>query len=146
MVIERGAPQRLPKERGIFRNWGAFFDFNDVLEIPHGGLSFPHREWSISVWITLPITYETGRKHILVQSIEGTRAHLAVDETCSRLGSFDEDRDLFIDSGADLNKYVHKLLILCRYKKGWHNIIVTCENSVEMKVTFFIDGNQTKES
>ena len=39
VLIEHGQPKRLPKERGIFRNWGAFFDFSDVLEIP-GGLNF----------------------------------------------------------------------------------------------------------
>lgn len=59
MLVEHGNPKRLPKDRGIYRNWGAFFDFNDVLSIP-GGLNIPDGEWSISAWIILPINYETG--------------------------------------------------------------------------------------
>ena len=26
LLTEYGRPKRLPKDRGIFRNWGAFFD------------------------------------------------------------------------------------------------------------------------
>ena len=53
-----------------------------------------------------------------------------IDETVSRLYSIDENSGLRIDSGVDLNKY----------KKGWHNIIATCDNKIEQKVTFYIDG------
>ena len=42
LLIEWGKPKRLPKDRGIFRNWGAFFDIGDVLEIP-GGLPIPNK-------------------------------------------------------------------------------------------------------
>ena len=35
-VVQWGEPHRLPDGRGLYRNWGAFFDFNDVLEIPSG--------------------------------------------------------------------------------------------------------------
>lgn len=26
LAVEWGVPKRLPKDRGIYRNWGAFFD------------------------------------------------------------------------------------------------------------------------
>ena len=61
---------------------------------------------------------------------------VAVDETGSRLGSVDEQSGEFVDSGVDLN----------RYKKGWHQVSVVCDNSSEMKITFYLDGKQTKES
>ena len=35
-VVQWGDPHRLPEGRGLYRNWGAFFHFNDVLEIPGG--------------------------------------------------------------------------------------------------------------
>lgn len=35
-LIKWGEPHRLPKNRGLYRNWGAFFDFGDVIEIPGG--------------------------------------------------------------------------------------------------------------
>ena len=80
--------------------------------------------------------YETDRRHVLVQPVNGKGAHVAIDETGSRLGCVDEEKGLFVDSGVDLSKI----------RKGWHNIVITCDNSIEMKVTFYIDGKQTKES
>ncbi len=129
MLLTWGEPKRLPYERGIYRSWGAFFDFGDVLELPTP-LELPSGDWSISVWLILPIPYVTDRPHTLVQSVTGRGAHVAIDETGSRLGCFDEERGLFIDSGVDLS----------RERKGWHNIVVTCDNSIEMKVTFYIRG------
>lgn len=35
-IMQWGDPHRLPKGRGLYRNWGAFFDFGDVLEIAGG--------------------------------------------------------------------------------------------------------------
>lgn len=35
-IIQWGDPYRLPEGRGLYRNWGAFFDFGDVLEITSG--------------------------------------------------------------------------------------------------------------
>ena len=93
-------------------------------------MPFQGREWTLSAWIILPITLETGKRHTLAQANDGRGAFVAVDETGSRLGSIDTQNGMFIDSGVDLG----------RYKKGWHNIIVTCDNAVEMKVTFFLDG------
>ena len=60
--VKYGNPHRLPKNRGLYRDWGAFFDFGDVIEIP-GGITAPNilmDKWSISFWVVLPLTlYET---------------------------------------------------------------------------------------
>ena len=48
----------------------------------------------------------------------------------------DEKTGLRIDSGVDLNKY----------KKGWHNITVTCDNATDMLAKFYIDGKANKEA
>jgi hypothetical protein len=61
---------------------------------------------------------------------------VVIDETGSRLGCVDEEKSMFVDSGVDLSKI----------RKGWHNIVVICDNSIETKVTFYLDGKQTKES
>lgn len=39
-LVQWGEPHHLPMDRGLYRNWGAFFDFGDVIEIP-GGLQCP---------------------------------------------------------------------------------------------------------
>ena len=68
-VIQWGQPHRLPEGRGLYRNWGAFFDFNDVLEVA-GGLTTQNglmERWTISFWMILPLTmYDTTKKHVLV--------------------------------------------------------------------------------
>lgn len=71
-----------------------------------------------------------------MQSIFGKGGHVVIDETGSRLGAIDEEKGLYVDSGVDLSKI----------RKGWHNIVVTCDNQNEMKITFYLDGKQTKES
>ena len=38
IITVYGKPGRMPPDRGIYRNWGAFFDLGDVLEI-NGGLN-----------------------------------------------------------------------------------------------------------
>lgn len=35
-LVVWGEPHRLPSDRGLYRNWGAFFDFGDVIEILGG--------------------------------------------------------------------------------------------------------------
>jgi hypothetical protein len=35
-LVTWGNPYHLPDNRGLYRNWGAFFDYGDVLEIPGG--------------------------------------------------------------------------------------------------------------
>ena len=32
-LIMWGDPHKLPRHSGLYRNWGAFFDFGDVIEI-----------------------------------------------------------------------------------------------------------------
>ena len=32
----KGKPGRMPPDRGIYSNWGAFFDLGDSIEIPNG--------------------------------------------------------------------------------------------------------------
>ena len=139
MILQAGDPKRLPVDRGIYRNWGAFFDEGDILSLSNGGLGFPRDQWTITAWITLPIVKfkNSGRRHVLVQPISGKGIHLMVDETGSRLGSIDEISGLFIDSMIDLTKY----------SKGWHHIAVTCDNSDnEKSVTFYIDGSNELDS
>ena len=55
-----GKPGRMPPDRGIYRNWGAFFDFGDALMIS-GGIDImgsqdqgTHLEFSITFWTILP--------------------------------------------------------------------------------------------
>lgn len=68
-IIQWGEPHRLPQERGLYRNWGGFFDFGDCMEIP-GGLSSTEilmKQWSISFWMILPLSmFDTKKKHVLV--------------------------------------------------------------------------------
>ena len=67
--VQWGDPHRLPDGRGLYRNWGAFFDFNDVIEVP-GGVQVPGaimRKWTISFWMILPLSiFNTGKRHVLV--------------------------------------------------------------------------------
>lgn len=74
LLVQIGEPFRLPTGRGLYRDWGAFFDFNDVLEIP-GGIAIPGmimEKWTISFWMILPLNlHKTNKKHVLVQSIKG---------------------------------------------------------------------------
>lgn len=57
-----GNPHRLPEGRGLYRNWGAYFDFNEVIEIP-GGLQTDGiimEKWSISFWTIFPLINMSG--------------------------------------------------------------------------------------
>lgn len=59
-----GNPGRIPPDRGIYRNWGTFFDYDQSLEIA-GGLDhkgnknpdLPQLEWTITFWTILPFGY-----------------------------------------------------------------------------------------
>ena len=70
-----GGPTRLPAQFGLYRNWGAFFDFGDVLEVSSVGIMdavLLNESWTVSFWTILPMdVFETHKKHILIQSIEG---------------------------------------------------------------------------
>jgi len=63
-LLQWGNPQRLPKDRGIFRNWGTYFDFGDVVEVP-GGIKLKDK-WSVSVWIVLPVLMGQESIHTLL--------------------------------------------------------------------------------
>ena len=75
-VRQFGKPGRMPPNRGVYRNWGAFFDFNDCLLIS-GGLDMvnlkedKNLEWSISFWTLLPFTYDTKQRRVLIQDVTG---------------------------------------------------------------------------
>ena len=69
LIVHWGKPSGLPKNMGLYRDWGAFFDFGDVLEIPTGiavtGMIM--EAWTISFWTILPMdVFTTHKKHILV--------------------------------------------------------------------------------
>jgi len=68
-LVQWGEPHSLPKGKGLYRNWGAFFDFGDMIEIP-GGIQSETvimEQWSISFWTILPMTiFQTQKKHVLV--------------------------------------------------------------------------------
>ena len=78
-----GNPGRMPPDRGIYRNWGAFFDLGDSIEIS-GGLnhkgnkdpSAPQLEWTITFWTMLPASYNSDSKRTLVQAYDGQGAYL----------------------------------------------------------------------
>lgn len=93
-LIQWGEPHRLPPGRGLYRNWGGFFDFGDSIEIP-GGITVPSvllEQWSISFWVILPMTmFDTKRKHVLVQNFNGKGAYIQIDETLSSLECICED-------------------------------------------------------
>lgn len=146
MVIQWGEPFKLPPGRGLYRNWGAFFNFGDVLEIP-GGVTAPRTlmyQWSISFWMILPMTvFDTKKKHVLVQSIHGQGAYVQIDETMSCLQVVCERTQKEV-TGFDISKEIkHK-----NFKKGWHNFVITCDNEFEDgdgRVTFYFNGLQTQE-
>ena len=35
-LVTWGEPHQMPNGKGLYRNWGGFFDFGDVIEIPGG--------------------------------------------------------------------------------------------------------------
>lgn len=68
VFVHWGQPHRLPENRGLYRNWGAFFDYGDVIEIP-GGVqvnSVIMEQWTISFWMVVPLFLEAKKAHVLV--------------------------------------------------------------------------------
>lgn len=140
-LMIQGSPKRLPEGRGLYRNWGAYFDFNEIIEIP-GGIQTEGiimERWSISFWTILPLPNLGGLddkvkpKHVLIQNVNGTGAYIQVDHTCQKLQMVCEKTGREISADVDLKEY----------KKGWHNIIVVCDNldpGCEGAVSFYIDG------
>ena len=118
-----GKPGRMPPDRGIYRNWGAFFDFGDSLLISGGvdimGTGENHLEWSITFQTILPAAYDTMQERVLVQNILGTGAYFALDDTGNQMGCIDELTDEFIDAGIELSNNK-------KIKRGWHHIAIVC--------------------
>jgi hypothetical protein len=86
-IIQLNDPDRLPDNRGQYRNWGAFFNFNDVLEI-QGGIDVKEKymhQWSVSFWMNLPLENNTGQPHVLVQSVAGKGAYVQIDASGKKL-------------------------------------------------------------
>ena len=66
ILTKRGDPKHMPPERGIFRNWGCFFDFGDLIEVPN--LKYEVDCFSVTFWMVLPVKYNTEAKHTLLAS------------------------------------------------------------------------------
>jgi len=80
-IIMYAEPHRLPEDRGIYRNWGAYFDFGDVLEVPLG-VQTPTKimpQWSVSFWMLFPMV-DSRQKKVLIQSIHGEGAYIRFSE------------------------------------------------------------------
>ncbi len=138
IIIKEGDPARLPVDRGIYRNWGAYFDQGDILLITNGGLNVVESSFTVTLWITLPIVkfQNSGRRHVILAPAKGKGITLLVDETGSRIGAVDEKTGLFVDSGNDFSKF----------KKGWHHIAIVYEGEGSQKyVTFYIDGKSAQQ-
>lgn len=68
-----GTPGRMPPDRGIFSNWGAFFDIGEYLEIPNGldhkgnrNSELPMLEWTIYFQTIMPFEYRKNSRRTLV--------------------------------------------------------------------------------
>lgn len=56
-LVQYGNPQRIPSGRGFMGTDGAYFDVNDVIEVP-GGVHCQEvvmEQWSVSFWVLLPV-------------------------------------------------------------------------------------------
>jgi len=67
-----GKPGRMPPDRGIYNNWGAFFDLGDSLEIPNGfshkgnlDKEKPQLEWTIYFQTIMPFKYREQKTRTL---------------------------------------------------------------------------------
>lgn len=86
----------------------------------------------------LPLTlYETQRKHVLIQNFKGEGAYIQVDENCKDLQCVCELTGRTISAGIDLRME----------KKGWHNIVVVCNNIENERgnIKFMINGKPTRD-
>ncbi len=118
-----GSPLKLPAEKGMHSNWGAFFSFGDLLVLDDP-VRFERKEWSISFWMTTPVV-DTGKQHTLVQSVKGIR-YVVIDPTGLRLGIYDRA----------MRKYRNALKMDKLGTYMWHNVIITYS---EGKVKYYID-------
>ena len=146
IVLKWGEPYKLPPGRGLYRNWGVFFNFGDVIEIP-GGVTSPGTlmyKWTISFWMILPLkVFDTQKKHVLVQNIDGEGAYVQIDETMSCLQVVCEQTKKEITC-LDISKEMKRK----NFKKGWHNFVITCDNQDESgdgRVTAYFNGLLTEK-
>ena len=110
-----GRPLKLPPEKGMHDNWGAFFSFGDLIVLDDPIVMHNHT-WSISFWMTIPPII-TDCQHTLLQSVTGAR-YIVLDETGLRLGIYD----------TKARRY-HKALKLNPLKPyTWHSIIITYDH------------------
>lgn len=62
-------------------------------------------KWSISFWLILPITlYDTKRRHVLVQSINGVGAYVEIDERGEKVQIICEDTGKLVQADFNLQK------------------------------------------
>ncbi len=79
-----GKPKRVPKGKGIYRDWGYLFNLDSAIELS-GGLAIG-REWTFMFWTVLP-SPDTRAPRTLLSSDEG--ALFQIDEAGSRMGVVD---------------------------------------------------------
>lgn len=143
-----GRPSKLPLEKGMNANWGAFFGYGDLIVLDKP-IEFPKSTWSISFWMTIPVVAkmrpeikkeeETKRvsnpkksendnrkQHTLVQSVEGVR-YVVIDDEGLHLGIFDTEKMRY--------RRALKMFKLGAY--AWHNIIITYQSG---KIRYYADG------
>jgi hypothetical protein len=53
-ILTKGFPVILPKNKGMFNNWGCVFKKNIYFEVPGHGLQLP-KEITVSFWTVWPL-------------------------------------------------------------------------------------------
>lgn len=84
-----GKPSRMPPDRGIYTNWGAFFNLGDSLDIPNGldhkgfydkagirDMEQPQLEWTIYFCTIYPLEFFKGKVRTLIQAYDGKGAYI----------------------------------------------------------------------
>lgn len=69
LIVKNQEPKRLPKDYGLYRNWGVMFDQDDILKIAPSGLFL--ERFTVCLWITLPIvkfSSKAGKRHVILAS------------------------------------------------------------------------------
>ena len=110
-----GTPERLPKDKGLYENWGALFSFGDLIEIPKM-IELPS-EYSISFWFIMPLI-PSNSWHTLIQNYKGLGGSIVADPKCTFIGAFDENT----------GEFLHGIKLKGRLKYGWHNCVLNYSN------------------
>ena len=124
-----GKPGNMPPDRGIYRNWGAFFDLGDSIEIA-GGLDHkgnrdpkePQLEWTITFWTIYPAVYGKDATRTLVQAYDGRGAYIQLNEHGHIVAIDELDERNVVDSGIDLSQSKNK-----KANKRWTHIAAVCK-------------------